>query len=158
MNLSLTTASTGNGKCYTLAYDCLGEPTESSMETTRSGSEERRLIVGTLLVHAFTRKADRFVATGMDLVAPNDGDLRAMADKCAHLVIWLDEGSHSSAEALEAIRSRLPLFVRLVGHKESINHGMRRSEWLQLNDLAALIGRVVEGEDVFTQSGQLKAA
>lgn len=161
MNMLLTSAraEADHQQRYTLAYECMGESAESTMDTQRYSPEARRIAIGTLLVHAFTRKADRFVATGMDLVAPNDADLRTICDKCAHLVIWLDEGQHSSAEAIEVIQRRLPLFVRLVGPKEGITHALRRAEWLELNDLAALIARCVEGEEVFNRTtGTLKAA
>lgn len=117
----------------------LGEPYTFTCE----GEPHLEKGITNALIFLWTRKADRFVATAMELLT----DLRhrpqtPFLEQCAGLVNNLD-GTGGLEFSLEtcatAIRRTMPAFVQLTGKKGWSGYGARRAEYESLVAISELI-------------------
>lgn len=91
-----------------------------------------------LLLRMYTRLADRYVAAGMRMGAPQH-----LVDRCAWLVLLLDGVTEARTldqrTAIGAIRADGPAMYHLIGKASWSGYAQRKAEYDMLRDLGALI-------------------
>lgn len=146
MNLRLTLSKRADHTKVELAFDCMG----SRISCSVVGSiDDVTNTVTNFLIWAYTRKADLFVSTGMDLLRQSKkATMEGVVDQLAHVVIALDTASLYIKEANDLIRSKTPGMLHLVGKNTWSGYPSRRKEFDDLTALAELINeRVVHPEN-----------
>lgn len=120
------------------------ETLNGQVKITLGGVDEQAAITS-LLVYAYTRKADLFVSTCMDLtnVAVHNEVSDAM-NQLALLVINLDTAGWDIATANKHIQAKNPGMLKLVGRTAWSGYAKRRKEFDELAALAELINERVK--------------
>jgi len=99
------------------------------------------------LMFNWTRSADLFVATAMDLV-PRGHALRGVVDKMVMAVIALDTQDLIMAHANDVIMGNAPALLHLVGKSTYSGYAQRRAEFDALMAMANLINERVRHPEV----------
>lgn len=96
-----------------------------------------------LLINCWTRKADRFVASAIELQGGRavDATVARATDTCAGLVLALDGvgAQWDNEQAAREIRATAPAFIYLVGKPTSSHYNARRAECDELQELARYV-------------------
>lgn len=118
----------------------LGEPVRATLPR----SVPYQLAFHAMLIHLWTRKADRFVATALELTRGRTvpGHVAQAIEGCALLVMRLDGvgASWEAPRAAKEIRTTAPALLFLVGKETSSHYEMRRREFDELQEMAQYIG------------------
>ncbi len=132
MNLSITTTQRPDGLHNIVFSGSLAHVPVPLVWEGCAGNLQASIT--TVLIFQFTRMADAFAATALDLGA----DPRHV-DECGMLVIALDTRNESLQEAADRIRATVPVFLYLVGRKAWSGYARRRAKFDVLTQMAELI-------------------
>jgi hypothetical protein len=128
----------------------MGQP----IDIESPGEPDRDQAITNALIFLFTRKADRYVATAMDLVPHTYESAMRALDLSAMLVQKLDgqAGAQLSVpQAAAEIKSTVPVMLYLTGRTTWSGYALRRAEFDELQALASLIYARVQLPGPFCQ-------
>ena len=124
------------GPYWTMATRALGERVRTALPDTVPYQAAHHA----LLIACWTRKADRFVASALQLQAgrPLPPHVANATEACAALVLAFDgvTACWDSREAALQIRASVPGFLFLVGEASSSHYAARRAEFDELTAMA----------------------
>lgn len=135
-----------SGPNWAMSIRCFGKWHRAAMPATTPYQQAHHA----LLIHSFARKADRFVASAMELQRGRtvDATVARATETCAALVLGLDNvgTSWDNERAAREIRATAPALTYLVGKPTSSHYNTRRAECDELQELARYVATwVIDG-------------